>query len=123
MYTDKRFVDNCRRKDVPGYILKNASKAELVDTIQRIVEGQICYDPKLRLDKQHAGDDFLRKFSLTKRELEIVYLIKENNTSQQIADKLFLSVFTVETHRRNINLKLAIKNPADLIHFIYQNHL
>jgi DNA-binding NarL/FixJ family response regulator len=123
MYTDKRFVEDCRRQDVPGYILKNASKAELIDTIQRIAEGHIYYDPKLHQDKQHAGDDFLRKFTLTRRELEIVYLIKENHTSQQIADKLFLSVFTVETHRRNINLKLGIKNPADLIHFIYQNQL
>lgn len=123
MYTDKFFVDSCLKQDIPGYILKNASKTELLQAIRKIIGGETYYDPKLKKDNLHAGDDFSRKFSLTARELEILYLIKENHTNQQIADKLFLSQFTVETHRRNINLKLGIKNPAELIHFIYKNNI
>lgn len=123
MYTDKHFVDECLSQDVPGYILKNASKAELLKGIRMVYNEEKYYDPKLTKYNQHTQDKFSRKFSLTKREMEILYMIKDNNTNQQIAQKLFLSVFTVETHRRNINLKLGIKNPADLIHFIYQNDI
>lgn len=123
MYTDKHFVKECQNKGVPGYILKNASKAELLAGIRKVCNGEIYYDPNLTKFNQHIQDEFSRKFSLTKREMEILYMIKDNNTNQQIAQKLFLSVFTVETHRRNINLKLGIKNPADLIHFIYQNNI
>lgn len=123
MYTDKHFVKDCQDKGVPGYILKNASKAELLEAIRKVFKGEKYYDPKLTKYNQHTQDEFSRKFSLTKREMEILYLIKASNTNQQIAQKLFLSVFTVETHRRNINLKLGIKNSADLIHFIYQNDI
>jgi DNA-binding NarL/FixJ family response regulator len=123
MYTDKYFVDKVLSQGIPGYILKNASKVELLDAIRKVSLGEFYYDPKLKKDNLHAGDDFSRKFSLTRRELEILYMIKENNTNKQIADQLFLSLFTVETHRRNINLKLGINNPADLIHFIYKNNI
>ena len=123
MYTDKHFVDECKKSAVPGYILKNASKAELLAGIRKVIKGEIYYDPKLTKYNQPLQDEFSRKFSLTKREMEILYLIKDNNTNQQIAQKLFLSIFTVETHHRNINLKLGIKKPADLIHFIYQNNI
>jgi len=123
MYTDKQFVNECINRGVPGYILKNASKSELLDAIRKVNAGEEYYDPKLRISNRHNDDSFSKKFSLTKRELEILCLIKDKNTNQQIADQLFLSVFTVETHRRNINLKLGIKNPSDLIHFIYQNNI
>ena len=123
MYTDKHFVDDCLKEDVPGYILKNASKAELLEAIRTVYRGEIYYDPRLRRSNRHTQDSFSKKFSLTRREVEILYMIKDNNTNQQIADQLFLSIFTVETHRRNINLKLGIKTPSDLIHFIYQNNI
>lgn len=70
-----------------------------------------------------GNDDFLKQFNLTKRESEILLLIKANNTNQQIADKLFLSVYTVETHRKNIMQKLGLKNPSALIKFILQNNI
>ena len=123
MYTDKHFVQQCLNKKVPGYILKNASKNELLTGIKKISNGGTYYDPKLDNNNLDTQDEFSRKFSLTKREMEIIFLIKDNHTNQQIAEKLFLSVFTVETHRKNINLKLGVKNPADLIRYIYQNDL
>jgi len=58
---------------------------------------------------------------LTSREIEIIKLIAQELTSQEIADKLFLSHFTVDTHRRNIINKLGVKNTAGLIRYAYEN--
>ena len=61
--------------------------------------------------------------NLTKRELEIMSLIKNGFTNQQIADKLFLSIYTIETHRKNIMHKLFLNTPAALMKFIIENNL
>ena len=68
-------------------------------------------------------DNFLKQFNLTKREAEIIQLLKGGCTNQQLADKLFLSIFTIETHRKNIMQKLGLKTPAALMKFILQNNL
>lgn len=118
MYSDKRFVQECKRMKVKAYVLKNASKDKLITAIKSVINGEMYYDSALEEHKnRHQDDEFIRKFSLTKRELEIIRLVKENHTAQDIANILFLSVFTVETHRRNINLKLGIKNTVGLINF------
>jgi len=62
-------------------------------------------------------------FQLTKREMELLQLIKQNNTNQQMADRLYLSIYTVETHRKNIMQKLQLKNPVELTKFILQYNL
>lgn len=123
MYADKYFIQECKARNVPGYILKNASRAELISGIRTVMAGGIYYDPRLAKENQHNQDEFLRKFNLTRREMEILHLIRDNYTNQQIAEKLYLSIFTVETHRKNINLKLGIKNPVDLLRFIFKNKL
>ena len=65
-------------------------------------------------------DTFLHKFNLTKRELEIVYYLKQTYTNQQIAEKLHLSIYTVETHRKNIMHKLQLNSPAALVKFMIE---
>lgn len=118
MYSDKRFVQECKRMKVKGYILKNASKEKLITAIRTVINGETYYDPNLVKQKDvHHNDEFIRKFKLTERELEIIRLVIEDYTAQDIAKLLFISVFTVETHRRNINLKLGIKNTLGLIKF------
>jgi DNA-binding NarL/FixJ family response regulator len=118
MYSDSRFVKECRRMNASGYILKNASKEKLITAIRTVQAGKIYYDPALDGQKpSHQDDEFIKKTKLTKREIEIIRLIKNDHTSQDIAKILFLSPFTVETHRRNINLKLGIKNTLGLIRF------
>lgn len=118
MYSDKRFVQECKRMQVKGYILKNASKEKLITAIRAVINGETYYDPNLVKQKDiHQNDEFVRKFKLTERELEIIRLVIEDHTAQDIAKLLFISVFTVETHRRNINLKLGVKNTLGLIKF------
>ena len=126
MYSDRKFVDDCGRLGVPGYILKNSGVDEVLTAIETVLTGKRYYDPKLTKSttaNQHADDSFQKQFQLTKRELEIIGLVGQSFTNDEIAEKLFLSVATVKTHRNNINLKLSINKPADLVRFALEHGL
>lgn len=124
-YNEEHLIDKAKQTGVNGYLLKNSSKDELLQTIRLVMNNQTCFpylQPKGEniFDKQ---DNFLKQFNLTKRETEIILLLKNNFTNQQIADKLFLSIYTVETHRKNIMQKLGLKSPVALMKFIIENNL
>lgn len=126
MYSDRKFVDDCRRLGVPGYILKNSGVDEVLNAIDIVLAGSRYYDPKLTRSttpNQHADDSFQKQFQLTRREIEIIGLVGQSFTNEEIADKLFLSIATVKTHRNNINLKLGINKPADLVKFAVEHGL
>lgn len=126
MYSDRKFVEDCQRLGVPGYILKNSGVDEVLNAIDTVLAGKRYYDPKLTkstTSNQHADDSFQRQFQLTKREIEIIGLVGQSFTNDEIAEKLFLSVATVKTHRNNINLKLGINKPADLVKFAVEHGL
>ena len=126
MYSDRKFVEDCQRLGVPGYILKNSGVDEVLNAIDTVLAGKRYYDPKLTKSttpNQHADDSFQRQFQLTKREIEIIGLVGQSFTADEIAEKLFLSVATVKTHRNNINLKLGINKPADLVKFAVEHGL
>ncbi len=126
MYSDKKFVEDCLTMGVHGYILKNSGVEEVLAAIDAVMDGKKYYDPKIKkstTENRHADDDFMRQFQLTKREIEIIGLIGQSNTNEAIAEKLFLSIATVKTHRNNINLKLDIKSPADLVKFAVEHGL
>jgi DNA-binding NarL/FixJ family response regulator len=120
MYAEKRMVEGFAQMGIHGYILKNAARTELLTGIRAVRDGQRYFDPKLtnpRATDQHAGDLFLRQFQLTPREVEIIRLIREGLSSQQIADRAGLSLLTVNSHRRNIHVKLGTATTLDLIRF------
>jgi two-component system nitrate/nitrite response regulator NarL len=107
------------------HLVKNADKAELLNVISLVSQGQSCFPYKQPAVKQlfSESDSFLKQFQLTKRELELLQLIKQNHTNQQMADHLHLSIYTVETHRKNIMQKLNLKNPVELTKFMMQYDL
>ena len=126
MYSDRKFVEDCQRMGVPGYILKNSGVDEVLNAIETVLAGKRYYDPKLTKSttpNQHADDSFQKQFQLTKRETEIISLVGQSFTNEEMAEKLFLSVATVKTHRNNINLKLGINKPADLVKFAVEHGL
>lgn len=99
-------------QDIDGYLLKETSKDELIKTIIDIVQN----------DKKHFGSEQItkdtfnfKKSILTDREKEIIQLIANEYTTDEIAEKLFTSKSTIETHRKNIFYKLQVKNIAGLI--------
>ena len=103
-----------------GYVLKDAERQELVTAILAVYDGK-KYFSNIILDKLTPGRK--REGLLTEREKEILALIAQEFTNQQIADRLFLSVRTVDTHRRNLHQKLDIKNTAGLVKYAIQTGL
>lgn len=98
--------------DIDGYLLKETSKEELVKAIHAIVLKNEKY---LKVPGNTLDAFAFKRTILSHREKEIIRLIAEEYTSEEIADKLFLSRGTIETHRKNIFFKLQVKNIAGLI--------
>lgn len=122
MHGDETYVLRCLRAGARGYILKESAEHELIAAIRSVTAGRSYFSPKVarllqqdhvaRLRRSGAEDRFEL---LTGREREILQLIAEGNSNKEIAARLFLSVYTVETHRKNILEKLKLHGPADLI--------
>ena len=118
-HEETHFVKQMMRNGASGYLLKNTDSANLSKAIERVYMNEQFIDSSLEkamLDEMLLGK---RKSAggvvLTKREVEILGLIANEHSNQEIADKLFISLRTVETHRLNINQKLNVKNAAGLV--------
>ena len=104
-----------------GYVTKNSTKEELIEAIIEVYNGQnyICSEVKNILAHQELEENNRPDLNnLSRRELEIGELIKDGLSSREIADKLDISLKTVEVHRYNILKKLHLKNTAALVNFI-----
>lgn len=101
-----------------GYILKNAGIDELAACIQDALDGQIAFSSTVKqiISKPKLqGKDTRVNVRLTVREIEILKLIGSGTTTARIAEKLFLSKFTVENHRKNMLQKFGARNVAEMI--------
>lgn len=116
-YNESHFITQARLNGASGYLLKNCNKDDLIHTIHLVHAGGSSFPGKVSI----TDTTFLKPYNLTKREMEVVELISRQHTNQQIADHLHLSIYTVETHRKNIMQKLQLKTPAALIRFILTN--
>ena len=120
MYKQKEFITQLVAAGVSGYILKNTGADELYNAIRVIHEGGEFFGEEITHEilhgmRHHATIPEAPQFS--KREQEILKLLAEELTSQEIADKLFISFNTVESHRRNMLMKARVKNTAGLIRY------
>lgn len=126
-YNQPTLVEEVKKMKADGYLIKNSSSAELKEAVVKILAGEKHFPDVSELRKlpedSYFFDDFLRKFQLTKREVDIIRLICEEMSTKEIASKLFLSELTINTHRRNILRKLEIKNVAGLMNFAKQHQL
>lgn len=116
MHIDGQMIDKLIRNNVDGYVPKNAEKEELLTAIRTIVKGEKYFSTEIK--KAYTEAMFENKkaeeVSLTTREKEVLKLIAEENTTQEIADTLFLSKHTIESYRKNLISKLQVKNLAGL---------
>lgn len=108
----KKMIEN----GASGYILKNSSKEELIKSIHTVSKGgmYLSTEAEQALVSYHKSSKTDLPV-LTPREKEVLALIAEGYTNPQIAEKIFLSPFTVDSHRKNLLAKLGVKNTASLI--------
>lgn len=122
MYADENIYAKCRELAINGYLHKDSDAQHLIDTIKTIYDGENRYDYDHTLKPGQSDvlfeDKFLKKFKLSRRELEIIELVRNGHTNQEIADILFLSIHTIMTHRKNILHKLGVRNTAEMLALI-----
>jgi DNA-binding NarL/FixJ family response regulator len=118
-FDDTHYIRQMMRNGAAGYLLKNADSSVILSAIETVMNGQEYIDQTMQRLLVHESITGQRRsiyeIPLTKREKEILTLIAEECTSQEIADKLFISLRTVETHRCNLNQKLGAKTPVTLV--------
>ena len=134
MYDDPKIVKSTFKSGVDGYILKNVGISELIKGIVEVLDGKAYLgkgvslngfmdDPAKKQDQIYFEDRFIKKFNLTKREIEILRLITQALSNKQIAKELYISDQTVSVHRKNIMRKLGVSNTAGLLKLAYDNSL
>lgn len=116
MHIDGQMIDKLIKNNVDGYVPKNAEKNELLEAIRTIVKGEKYFSSEIKRAYTDAmfENKKAEEISLTEREKEVLKLIAEENTTLEIADKLFLSKHTIESYRKNLISKLQVKNLAGL---------
>ena len=118
-FDDTHYIRQILRNGASGYVLKNTDQKSLVTAIRTVLDGEEYIDETIKKILLHESITGQRRsmfeIPLTKREKEILKLIAEEHSNQQIADQLFISLRTVETHRLNITQKLGVKNAAGLV--------
>ncbi|MDX2063559.1 MAG: response regulator transcription factor [Bacteroidia bacterium] len=131
MHDEVEYISKMLQAGAHGYMLKNAGKQELVMAIKKVATGEKYFSSEVSyamMMNYIAGDGKKDRgprdnVQLTKREEEIIKLIASEMTNQEIADKLSISLRTVDTHRRNLLQKLGVKNTAGLVRFAIQQRL
>lgn len=123
IYADYPHVQSMIKAGAKGYLLKNCGKDELEQCIRKVHAGGTFFSDDLtdtllagmqgKLIKKEGATHFLP--TLSRREKEILKLIVDEATTAEIAEKLFISIGTVETHRHNMMNKLSVRNTAGLV--------
>ena len=123
MHSDRQFVNEFLKSIASAYVLKNSGKSELFLALKMADKGEKFISSALQLSSDKLDIDLPKFQSLTKREIDIIKLLVNGKNSQQIAEELFLSIFTVNTHRKNILHKLGLKNTAGIVKFAIDNNI
>jgi DNA-binding NarL/FixJ family response regulator len=113
MESNPHVIEKCREVGVKAFLPKSIDRDKLMDTIESAMQGKTSF-PKYKIRQANVKPMDNRLDVLSKREKEIALLISEGLTSAQISEKLFLSLLTVNTHRRNLLNKLNLNNTAQL---------
>ncbi|MBV2226225.1 MAG: response regulator transcription factor [Sphingobacterium mizutaii] len=118
-FDESHYIKQILRNGAKGYLLKNADRQTIIEAIFQVAEGENYIDERLKsslLQESIFGNKrSMHDIPLTNRETEILRLIAEEFTNQEIAEKLFIGLRTVETHRLNLNQKLGVKTSAGLV--------
>jgi DNA-binding NarL/FixJ family response regulator len=123
MHADELYINRCFDAGANGYMLKDFKNSDLNSAIQKIMKGekyisrsasQVLADNYINKEYSNLGQNGY-KIEVTKREKEIIELISHGYSNKEIAEKLFVSISTVDAHRYNILKKMEVKNTAEMI--------
>ncbi len=120
MYAQKSFIEEIVKIGIDGCLLKSNSSDELIESIRRVHTGKSYYD---LINEFSSNEEEVKKFKLSEREIEIIQLLSDGLTSSDIGEKLFISEYTVKTHRKNILRKLGLHSTSQLIQFSVNNQI
>jgi DNA-binding NarL/FixJ family response regulator len=128
MHDSEQFLFEALKAGASGYVLKSSADTDIVDAVRSAMRGDSYLYPSavttLVRDYVERGGRGEEQFDvLTPRELEVLKLIAEANTSKQIADKLFISIKTVDRHRQNILEKLGMRDRVELTRYAIRRGL
>lgn len=131
MHNEESFVMEILKYGAQGYILKNTGKKELISAIETVNNGQSYFSEEVTetimksLVNQRTGNKKTTSLApkISRREKDVLELIVREHTTQEIADTLFISLKTVESHRRSLLTKLGVRNTAGLVRVAIENQL
>jgi len=132
MHSEINYITSMLEAGATGYILKNTGKDEMIAAIKTVAAGDSYFSNEVsskliqnlnKKSQQNGTKGQKSDIPLTKREIEILQLIALEYSNPEIAEKLFISIRTVDTHRRNLLEKLGVKNTAGLVKYAIKNGL
>jgi len=129
----KDFITAGIQAGIDGYLLKNAGKESLIKALHTVMNGEKYFEDAIvslvfddfykKERKEQSAQNQLQLTDLSKREIEVLALVAEGKSNKEVADKLFISVKTVDTHKMHILDKLGLKNTAELVRYAIKNNL
>lgn len=123
MFGDSQIIAEMIDAGISGYILKNAGKKELIEALTKIADGQNYFGQEITLQLMKSFKRNQEEIKLTDREIEIIRMIEKDMTTRDIAERLFISERTVETHRKNILHKTNTQTVVGLLKYAYERKI
>ncbi len=128
MHSNEEFISKALSVGANGYLPKDTSMSELLEAIHVIYKGDNYFnknisDTILKSIINKSKQENAEQNALTKREKEVIKLVVDGLTNKEIADKLFISIRTVDSHKNNIMQKLNLKSSVELVKYAIKNNL
>jgi two-component system nitrate/nitrite response regulator NarL len=123
MFNESQVIAEMIDAGISGYILKNTGKQELIEALNKIADGQNYFGQDITLQLMKSFKRSQEEVRLTDREIEIIRMIEKEFGNKQIADLLFISERTVETHRKNILRKTKSQSIVGLLKYAYERKI
>lgn len=130
MHSDEGYVLRALKAGAKGYLLKDSAEGDLIEAIRAVSRGKTFFSPEI---SRMLVEDYVRELRtrgvedsyelLTAREREVLQMIAEGRSNKEVATALNISLYTVETHRRNLQDKLNLHSPAELILYAVRKRL